>query len=119
MARRRPAPAAQRGACAHAAIEAALRLAPAGWLVAGRVLRLAAEHPVGPDQPVNRGATAVRAQRLNVTRSVRDLVPLASVNCVTASTRWVPRRSEFGRTASAYRLPRFGRDSVLTFLPSR
>lgn len=47
-------------------------------------------------QPVKRGDTAARAQRLNTTRNVRGFVPLLVANVVRATTRWVPNFSTRG-----------------------
>jgi uncharacterized membrane protein YgcG len=67
---------------------------------------------------VNAGDAARRAQRLNVTRSVRDFVPLCFVKIVRASTRCTPLRIGFGFTGSLQRLALFGFDRTRTTLPS-
>jgi len=69
-------------------------------------------------QPVKAGVAALRAQRLNVTRSVRDLVPLRVVKITRASTRWMPGLFVRGLTGRTQRLPLLGFDSVRTTLPS-
>lgn len=51
-------------------------------------------------QPVKAGETALRAHLLNVTRSVRDLVPLCFLKIVLATTRWTPVGRRRGLTLS-------------------
>ena len=44
-----------------------------------------------PRQPVKRGATVPRAQRRNVSGSLRACVPLPATNVTRATTRWRPK----------------------------